>query len=63
MGVHRVTGEGYDLGVPLGKLGNELCNLAQLSGAHGREVRGVREQHAPAARESGQAAQKGVLAS
>lgn len=46
--VHRVTRDGNDLGIPLGKLWDQLGYLSQLSGANWSEVSRVGEQHTPA---------------
>ena len=48
MAVHRVDRQADELAVALGELGLDLGHVAELGGAHGREVLGVREQDGPA---------------
>jgi len=43
--VHRVDRQADDLGVALVELGFQLRHGAELGGAHGGEILGVREQH------------------
>jgi hypothetical protein len=47
MSVHRVDAQADQLGVALGELGLDLGHVAQLGGAHRREVLGVGEQDRP----------------
>ena len=49
MRVHRVTGQGQHLHVPLLELWHQVDHCAQLRGADRRVVRRVGEQNAPAA--------------
>ena len=47
VGLDRVDAEADDLHVALVELGLELRHVAELGGAHGREVLRMREQHRP----------------
>lgn len=47
--VHWVTGDGYDLCIPLGKLWHQPGYLPEFSGADRSEVSRVREEYPPAA--------------